>query len=207
MEGNRAAHAGLYGLVERLVDAVRKIEERSGGTREEVLLVDGIGVPGRPYADDERGAGGGLLGIHRVEVEIAHGDSLFERDGKGLALCVGRAVGELGQIVIDGRGHAALAQIVVAHVDAARVDAEAVLLLAADPVQVVVDLPLRDFAALRIGIVVAADGGKGSLLLPAASTMGKVCWTWAKLLGSKMLEYQLAPGLNWLTRLGRKMCV
>ena len=31
----------------------------------------------------------------------------------------------------------------------------------ASPGQVVIDLPLRDFAALRIGIVVAADGGEG----------------------------------------------
>ena len=173
MEGNRAAHPGLNGLIERLIDAMRKIEERSGGTREEVLLVHGIGVPGRPHAGDERGFGRGLISIHRVEVEIAHGDSLFERDGKGLALCVGRAVGELGQIVIDGGGHAALAQIVVAHVDAARVDAEAVFLLAANPVQVVVDLPLRDLAALGIGVVVAADGGKGSLIAARGEHDGK----------------------------------
>src|SRR5208337_808798 len=133
----------------------------SGGAREKMLLVDGIGVPGRSYADDESGFGRWLVRVHRVEVEIAGGYPLFERDGEGLALGVGRAVGEFGQIVIDGSGHATLAQVVVAHVDAACVDAEAELLLAANPVEVVVDLPLRDVAALGIDIVVAANGGEG----------------------------------------------
>ena len=72
------------GLVERLVDVVRKIEKRSSGPREQALLIHGIGVPGGAHAGDEGGLGGGLVGIHRVEVKIAGGDALFERDGKCL---------------------------------------------------------------------------------------------------------------------------
>jgi len=138
-----------------------------------MLLVDRIGVPGRPHARDECGTGRGFPGIHRVEVEIAGGNSLFERDGKGPALCVGSAVSELGQIVINSRGYAALTQIVVAHVDAAGVDAEAILLLAPDPVKVVIDLPLRNFAALRIGVVVAADCSEGRIVAARGKHDGK----------------------------------
>jgi len=50
----------LNGLIERLVEVMLKIEERSGGTREEVLLVDWVGVPARPYAGDEGGFGRGF---------------------------------------------------------------------------------------------------------------------------------------------------
>src|SRR5271168_2111767 len=48
---------------------------------------------------------------------------------------------------------------------------------------------------------------KGRLELPAARTIGNCCCTEAKLFGSKMLAYQLAPGLIWFTRLGVKRCV
>ena len=118
---------------------------------------------------------------------------------------VARAVSELRQIVVDGSGHTSLAQIVVAHVDTARVHAELESVAAARPDQVVVDLPLRHVAALRIGVVVAADGGEWR----AVGAGGQHDWEFRlapaeKLLGSKMLLYQLTPGLNWLTRFGLK---
>jgi hypothetical protein len=71
------------------------------------------------------------------------------------------AVGELREIVVDDGGHNALAEVVVADVEPARVLAELEAVAAARPDQVVVDLPLRHLAALGVGLVVAADGGEG----------------------------------------------
>src|SRR6202142_4378571 len=48
---------------------------------------------------------------------------------------------------------------------------------------------------------------KGALFVPAASTNGIWASTAEKLLGSKMLLYQLAPGLNWFPRFGLNRCV
>ena len=50
----------MNGLIEWLIDVVRKIEKRSGGPRKESLLIHGIGVPGGPQSGRERGAGVGF---------------------------------------------------------------------------------------------------------------------------------------------------
>ena len=65
-----------------------------------------------------------------------------------------------GEIVVDDGGDDAFAEVVVADIEAAGVLAELEAVASARPDQVVVDLPLRDFAALGVGLVVAADGGE-----------------------------------------------
>ena len=98
----------------------------------------------------------GLVGVHRVEVEVAQRDALLLRHRKARRRRGCSAVRELRQIVVDHAGHNAFAQIVVADVQPARVLAKLEAVASARPDEVVVDLPLRHLAALRVGLVVAA---------------------------------------------------
>ena len=83
------------------------------------------------------------------------------------------AIGELREIVVDHDGHHAFAQIVVAYIQPARVLAELEAMASMRPDEVVVDLPLRNFAALGIGLVVAADGGEGRVGAASGEHDGK----------------------------------
>ena len=122
--------------------------------------------------------------------------------GKAVTRGVGRSVSELRQIVVDRRGNSSLAQVVVAHVDAARVrrrTSEECL----PRVQSRLSLICHCVTLRPCGYVLSLPPMvvKVQRCCSAISTMGNVCCTWRKLFGSKMLEYQLAPGLNWFTRL------
>ena len=120
----------------------------------------------------------GLIGVHRVVFEIARRNPLFQRDRKALAGRVCGAVGELCQVVEGHRRHRSLAEVVVAHVQTPRVDAELPGVFTVRPRQVVIDLPLGDLAALRVGIVIAADRREWNAVAASdASTMGKVLRT------------------------------
>ena len=62
----------------------------------------------------------------------------------------------------------------VSCIDTARIDAEVQRVPPARPGQVIVDLPLRDLAPLRKGIVEAADGGKGHAVAARGKHDGKL---------------------------------
>ena len=107
-----------------------------------------------------RGLGDGLVGVHRIIFQIARRNPLFQRNWKALTGCVGSAIGELREIIEGHRWRSAFAEVVVAHIETPRIDSELPRMLLMRPCQVVVDLPLCDFAALRIGIVIATDCGE-----------------------------------------------
>ena len=140
------------------------IEEGTGWASKQSLLAHRIGVPGDTQASGQSQLGNWLISIHRVKVKIAGGDPLPERDRVALGSGVSRAIGELGKVIVEDIGHDPLAQVVVADVDAAGVDAELEGMSVARPDQIVVDLPLRHLTALGVGIVITADGREGCIV-------------------------------------------
>src|SRR6202043_1843387 len=84
----------------------------------------------------------------------------FQRNWKALTRRVCGSVSELRQIIEGHRWHSAFADIVVAHIESPCIDTELPRMLLMRPSQIVVDLPLRDLTALRIGIVMTADRGE-----------------------------------------------
>ena len=137
------------------------IEERSGRPCEQAVLVDRIRVPCRAQSGHQRPSLASLECIHRIQVKVAKGDALLLGDRIARRRCRGRAVCKLREIVIDHGGHNAFTQIVIAHVESARILAELEGMAFMYPYEVVVDLPLRNFAALGIRLVVAANRGEG----------------------------------------------
>jgi hypothetical protein len=94
-----------------------------------------------------------------------------------------RPGGELSEIVVDHDGRHPFAEIVVAHVQPAGVIAELEAMPFMCPNEIVVDLPLRHFAALCISLVVPAKRGKKArwnCLRPTRSgrsgASGSSCW-------------------------------
>ena len=72
-------------------------------------------------------------------------------------------MGELGKIGINHRWHHPFTEVIIAGVETTRVHAELHAVSAPCPDQVVVDLPLCYVAPLRVGLVIAADGGEWSV--------------------------------------------
>ena len=156
--GKQPVHVGLNRLIERLVQVVRRDREMIPPVAQTTAagLQDSYSTPpaGRPSA--WRAAVGLYVSI-AYSLKISCRDSLFQRNRKRPALGVSCAVGELRQIVINRSRHSPFAEVVVAHIDAPRIHAESISVFAARPIQVVVDLPLRHLAPLRIGVVIPAN--------------------------------------------------
>ena len=129
----QAAHAGLNHLVERLGDVMGEIKKRSGGRANSRCWFTGLVFHVARSPAGERGVRCGLIRVHRIQVKIACRYSLFQRNRKRPALCVSRAIGELRQIVVNRGRHGPFAEVVVAHIDAPRINAESIVVFAARP--------------------------------------------------------------------------
>ena len=127
------------------------------------MLIDDVGVPRRAQSSREREPRANAEGVHRVDVEVAIRYSFPLRHREGLRHCRGSAIGELSKVGVDHCGHNSFTEVIVAGVETARVHAELHAVPTTSPYEVVIDLPLRDLAPLRIGLIVAADGGKESV--------------------------------------------
>ncbi len=80
---------------------VGHIEKGPGRTGKQPLLINRIRVPGNAHAGGESQFSNWFISIHRIEVQVAGADSLFERDGIALGGGVSRAISELREIVVD----------------------------------------------------------------------------------------------------------
>ena len=178
-----------YHFVQRFIGVMRGIKERASHAREKILAACDVRVPGDAHAVSNRGLGDGLIGVHRVIFEIARRNPLFQRNWKALTGRVCRAVGELCEVIEGHRWHGAFAEVVIAHIETPRVDSELPGMFLMRPCQVVIDLPLCDLTALRIGIVIAADRRKRNVsrcptqaqwersLAPVNSGSVQRCWS------------------------------
>ena len=114
------------------------------------------------------------------------------------------AIGELGEVVVDHGGHHAFAEIVVADIEPARVLAELEAVAPARPDEVVVDLPLRDFASLGVGLVVAADGGEGSVGTAPGEHDGESCQHLRVVVGQKEAGVPARAGVELIDQVRRE---
>jgi hypothetical protein len=137
------------------------------------MLIDRIRVPGRTQPGHQSPSLASLDSIHRVQVEVAERHALFLRDRVARRRRGCSAVGKLRKIVVDNSGYNAFAQILVTHVQPARVLAEFEAMPSMRPDQIVIDLPLRHLAALRVRLIVPANRGEGRVGTPAGKHNGK----------------------------------
>ena len=147
-------------LIQRLIGFVRGIQEGSSHARKESLRTGDVGIPGHAHTVGNGCLWRGLVGVHCVVFEVPHRHSFLERDGKVLHCGKCGPVSELRQVVVGNRRHSALAEVIVACVDTAGIDAKVQCVRSTRPGQVVVDLPLRDLTPLWKRIVQAAELGE-----------------------------------------------
>ena len=183
---------------------MRHVEERSRRPREQAMLIDWIRVPGHAQSGHQGPSLTDLEGVHRVHVEVAEGDALFLRDRKACRRRGCSAVGELREIVVDHVGHNPFAKIVVAHVEPAGVLAELEAVASMRPDQVVVDLPLGDFAALRVGLVVAAKRGEGRVGTASGQHDGKGLEHLRVVVGQKEAGIPARAGVELIDQIRRE---
>ena len=168
------------------------------------MLIDDVGVPRRAQSSREREPRANAEGVHRVDVEVAIGYSFPLRHREGLRCCRGSAIGELSKVGVDHRGHNSLTEVVVAGVETARVHAELHAVPTASPYEVVIDLPLRDLAALRIRLIVAADSGEGSVGTAASKHDRKSLLHLRVVVGKKETRIPARAGVELVDEVGRE---
>ena len=126
-----------------------------------IVRVQRIGIVGVAQAEGPGQRAGDLPGVLGVEVEIEKVEWLVGDVGKVLRRGRCHSVDELRQGRVGDRGNRALAEVVVIQAEDAGVGAEAELVRAVAPGEIVIDEEAGGAPALNPGVVESADGGEG----------------------------------------------